>query len=133
MSAVIDIAVEIASWALLSLGALFCVVGGVGLVRFPGFYARVHAAGITDTLGAGLLLGGLMLQGGFTQVTVKLAIVLAFLLLTSPTATHALVKAAYGHDVRLDLEVPSRPLEPGEDPWAGSPPPTAGGGATLVD
>ncbi len=105
------------SWVFLVLGALFCVIGGLGILRFPDFYIRVHAAGITDTLGAGLILTGLMLQGGWSQVTIKLGLVLMFLLATSPTATHALVKAAYAHGVRLRLPIPARPLEPGEDPY----------------
>lgn len=86
--------VDILSWVLLVVGALFCVIGGLGLLRFPDFYSRLHGAGITDTLGAGLVLTGLMIQGGWSLVTIKLVIVLAFLWLTSPTATHALAKAA---------------------------------------
>ena len=109
---------DVVTTVLVSLGAVFCVIGGLGLLRFPDFYVRVHAAGITDTLGATLVLVGLMFQSGFGQVTVKLVMVLLFLLATSPTATHALVKAAYGHGVRLPLPIPERALEPGEDPYA---------------
>lgn len=75
-------------------GAFFVIVGGVGLLRMPDFYTRMHAAGVTDTLGAGLILLGLMLQGGWTLVTAKLLLILIFLWLTSPTASHALVRAA---------------------------------------
>ena len=90
------------SWGLLAAGSLFCVIGGVGIVRFPDFYSRMHAAGVTDTLGAGLVLLGLMFQAGLSQVTIKLVVVLFFLLLTSPTAAHALVKAAYAQGVRFE-------------------------------
>ncbi len=86
---------DIASWVLLVAGGGFCIVGGLGLLRLPDVYARMHAAGITDTLGAGLILAGLMLQGGFTLVTVKLFLILVFLLYTSPTSTYALANAAY--------------------------------------
>lgn len=75
-------------------GAFFIIVGGAGLLRMPDFYTRMHAAGITDTLGAGLILLGLMLQGGWTLVTAKLFLILVFLWLTSPTASYALVNAA---------------------------------------
>lgn len=75
-------------------GVFFAIVGGIGLLRMPDFYTRMHAAGITDTLGAGLILLGLMLQAGWTLITVKLLLILAFLWLTSPTASHALVRAA---------------------------------------
>jgi multicomponent Na+:H+ antiporter subunit G len=60
----------------------------------PDFYTRMHAAGITDTLGADLILAGLMVQAGFSLVTVKLLLVAAFLFFTSPTSTHAIANAA---------------------------------------
>lgn len=82
------------SWACIGGGSLFAMIGGLGLHRLPDFFTRLHAAGITDTLGAGLMLLGLMVQGGVTLVTVKLLLILSFLLFTSPTATHALAQAA---------------------------------------
>lgn len=82
------------SWAMLLGGSAFSLIGGLGLVRMPDLYTRMHAASLTDTLGAILILGGLMLQGGLTLVTVKLALILIFLLFTSPVATHALAAAA---------------------------------------
>ncbi len=90
---------DIASWALLVSGGGFCISGGLGLLRLPDVYARMHAAGITDTLGAGLMLGGLMLQGGLSLVSVKLFLILVFLLFTSPTSTYALANAAYRRGV----------------------------------
>ena len=87
--------VDALSWLLLVSGAVFCVIGGVGLLRMPDFYSRTHAASLTDTLGAGLILIGLMFQAGFGLVMVKLVTILLFLYLTSPTSAHALVKAAY--------------------------------------
>lgn len=86
---------DVASWALLLSGGAFCIIGGLGLLRLPDVYTRMHAAGITDTLGAGLILAGLMVQGGFSLVTVKLFLILMFLLYTSPTSTYALANAAY--------------------------------------
>lgn len=82
------------SWLALLGGIFFVIVGGAGMLRLPDFYTRLHAASITDTLGAGLILLGLMLQGGWTLVSAKLLLILLFLWFTSPTATHALVKAA---------------------------------------
>ncbi len=86
---------DVASWICLLVGSLFCVVGAIGLLRFPDFYSRMHGAGITDTLGAGLVLVGLMVQGGLSMVTVKLFLILMLLLLTSPASTHAVAKAAF--------------------------------------
>lgn len=94
--------IDAASWVLLVSGALVCVTGGIGLHRLPDFYSRAHAGGLTDTLGATLILLGLALQAGFSLVSVKL-FMLAFLLhLTSPTTTHAVVKAAYARSLKVE-------------------------------
>lgn len=85
---------DLLSWALLIGGSFFCVTGAIGLLRLPDFYARLHGAGIIDTLGAGLILIGLMLQAGLSLVTVKLLFILFFILITSPTATHAIAHTA---------------------------------------
>ncbi|NIL98569.1 MAG: sodium:proton antiporter [Planctomycetales bacterium] len=86
--------VNIVSGLCLVIGSLFAVIGGLGVLRLPDFYTRMHGAGITDTMGAGLILVGLMFQGGFSLVTVKLLMILCVLLTTSPTASHALAKSA---------------------------------------
>jgi len=85
---------EYLSWILIIAGALLGIVGGIGIHRFPDFYSRLHAAGITDTLCAGLFLMGLGLHAGLSLVTFKLFLIFAFFFFTSPTATHALAKAA---------------------------------------
>ncbi len=82
------------SWACLLSGGFFLVAGGIGMLRLPDFYTRMHPAGVIDTMGAGLILLGLMIQAGFSLVTVKLLLIALFLLFTSPTAVHALAKAA---------------------------------------
>jgi len=76
-------------------GLFFVLAGTLGVLRLPDFYTRLHAAGMTDTLGAELILLGLIIQSGFTQMSLKLLLVAFFLLLTSPTATHAIANAAY--------------------------------------
>ncbi len=80
------------------------MIGGIGILRLPDVFTRMHAAGITDTMGAGLILAGLMAQAGLTLVTVKLVLIVLFLVVTSPTSTHALAKAALtgGLEPRLD-------------------------------
>ena len=52
---------DIFSWALILLGSFFSIVGAIGLLRFPYFFSRLHAAGLTDTLGAWCLLSGFVL------------------------------------------------------------------------
>ena len=90
----IDSVLGIVSGVALGLGALLLISGSVGLLRFPDFYTRMHAAGVTDTLAATLTILGLMLISGWNLVLVKLGLILLFILFTGPTATHALAKAA---------------------------------------
>lgn len=88
------LALDILSWTLLAVGSFFVLIGGIGLLRMPDFFSRTHPAGLIDTLGATLIIGGLIAQSGATQVSVKLVLILILLFLTSPTATHALAQAA---------------------------------------
>jgi len=85
---------EIIGGILIALGAFFFVVGALGVYRMPDVFTRMHAAGISDTVGAGLLLVGMMFFAGFSLIAVKLAIILGVILFTSPIATHALAQAA---------------------------------------
>lgn len=82
------------SWILILMGAFFAVVSGIGLLRMPDFYTRVHALGLADTLGAIPILLGLMLQAGLTLAAVKLLFIGLFLLFTSPVSGYALAQAA---------------------------------------
>lgn len=81
--------------ASLATGVFFVLAGTLGVLRLPDFYTRLHAAGMTDTLGAELIIVGLVIQSGFSQMTLKLMIVGFFLLVTSPTATHVVAHSAY--------------------------------------
>lgn len=113
-------AFDAASWICLLIGSTFCLIGGVGILRMPDFYTRGHAAGLTDTMGAGLILLGLMFQAGISLVTAKLVIVLFFLFVTSPTSTHALFKSAYAGGMRWDRQSHNAPTvsgapDPGDD------------------
>jgi len=85
---------DILGWVFLVAGSVLSIAGGIGLLRFPDFYTRIHAGGLTDTGGAGLVIAGLLVQSDSFLVAVKLVIILFFLLLTSPTSTHALARAA---------------------------------------
>jgi len=100
------------SWACMVGGGIFCVLGAIGLVRMPDFYTRMHAASVIDTLGAGLILFGLVLQAGFTLVAVKLGMLALLIFFASPTATHALALAAMGRGLKPllaeDGEPPSK-------------------------
>ena len=85
---------DVASWLLLSLGGVFVFIGGLGALRMPNLYTRMHAASLTDSMGAVLIIAGVILQAGASLAAIKLAAILMFLLLTSPTASNALASAA---------------------------------------
>lgn len=102
--------INMISGVLLLGGGSFGVIGGLGLLRFPDFYTRLHAAGMTDTLVALMIIAGLILQTGLTLLTLKLILILLFLLFTTPTASHALARAALADG--LAPEVKSHTGEP---------------------
>lgn len=86
--------INLLSWIMLTSGGFFVLVGGIGALRLPNFYTRMHAASVTDTMATFLVLGGVMLQAGLSIATIKLVAILGFLLLTGPTASYALANAA---------------------------------------
>ncbi len=92
--------IDLMSWVCLLGGSMFLIIGAVGLIRFPDFFTRLHAASIVDTLGFILIMLGLMLQAGLSIVTIKLVLIVVFILFTSPAAAHALAKAALHGQVK---------------------------------
>ncbi len=100
----IDTALDVLSWIMLSLGGICVFIGGIGSLRLPGFYTRIHAASLTDTMAALLIFPGLMLQAGLTLASLKLFAIMIFLLLTGPTATYALANAALMSGLRPDAD-----------------------------
>ena len=82
------------SWILLSVGGVFVFAGGLGALRMPDLYTRMHAASVTDSIGPILIISGIILQAGFTLASVKLIAILLFLLITGPTSSNALASAA---------------------------------------
>jgi multicomponent Na+:H+ antiporter subunit G len=85
---------DLLSGLFLLAGSVLCVTGGVALLRLPDFFSRVHGGGVTDTLAAPLLLGGLMLQMDWSLDLVKVVMIMVFVLSTNPTASHSMAKAA---------------------------------------
>lgn len=88
-----DIA-QVLSAVFLITGCAFGIIGGWGLWRFPDFYTRMHASGITDTVAAGSVFIGLMFQFGWTLASAKLLLIMLFMLFTCPTGAHALARTA---------------------------------------
>ncbi len=91
---------QIISGILIAIGSFFVLVGGIGLIRMPDIFTRMHAAGIKDTMGAGFLLAGMAVYSGFTIVTLKLGVLYLLFLFTSPVVSHALAQAALHDDVK---------------------------------
>ncbi len=94
---------DILSWVCIATGSLALLTGGIGVLRLPDVYTRMHAAGITDTMGAGLFILGMILQSGDWLIVVKLLLILVFLFFTSPTSTFALAHAALTSGVKPRL------------------------------
>jgi multicomponent Na+:H+ antiporter subunit G len=82
-------------------GLFFFLAGAVGMIRFPDFYSRLHPAGMIDSLGVLLSMGGLALyalfDGGISLGSflnfAKIVLIVVFIYITSPTATHAIIDA----------------------------------------
>jgi len=111
-----EIVLDIISWIFLVCGSIFCLTGALGLFRFPEFFSRIHAASLTDTLGASLILIGLMFQAGWSLALPKLILILIFSLLAGTTASHAMAKAALKSGLRpVDLMQPEQQTSEAEE------------------
>ena len=88
------ITATLATVAALAAGIGFTVVAVVGLFRLPDVYTRAHATSKSETLGALLALGAATVTFGNITTTVKIGVLALFLLVTSPTAAHAIVRSA---------------------------------------
>ena len=92
---------DIIGYILIMVGILFDIFGCIGLVRFPDVYNRLQASTKCVTLGTILLLVGVALASGSGATAAKAIICAVFILITSPTAAHAIAKGAYASGVEL--------------------------------
>ena len=98
-----SVVVDYIAYALMGLGVLFFLATSVGLLRFPDFYTRMHAAGKGDTLSTMLLLVGAAVYAlnhehaslHSVLLGIKILFIINFILIGSPTATHAMMDAGY--------------------------------------
>ena len=95
-----ELLLVIVSGILLAAGCFFILVGAIGLIRLPDLFARMHGAGVTDTLGAALFIAGLMVQSGLSLISVKLLLILVFYFFASPTSSYALANAALSQGLK---------------------------------
>lgn len=112
------LAIDIASGVLIAAGSFFILVGALGLMRLPDVYTRAHGTSIIDTAGAGFLILGLMLQAGFTLVTLKLLFLLAISFFTLPVISHALAQAALHEKIEPKLAEDRRSRDSRDRDWA---------------
>ena len=92
---------QLGSIVLVSLGVFFLLLGAIGILRFPDTYTRMHAAGKCDSLGALLVVSGLAVHHGVSLESAKILFIAVFIFLTSPTATHAIARAARRRELPL--------------------------------
>jgi len=92
----------------LLLGGILTLTGAVGLLRLPDFFTRLHAASVTETLAAMLLIIGIMLDTGLTLDSVKLMLIILIMIIANPTITHALCRAAANGGTTPEVEQPSK-------------------------
>ena len=101
--------VDIISWFFVGIGSIFLLIGAIGLLRLGDIFARIHAAGLIDTMGFGFLILGMCFYSGFTLVTAKLIIIAIFMFFASPVSTHALSKAALDGNITPEVDEDQRP------------------------
>jgi multicomponent K+:H+ antiporter subunit G len=103
---------------LLLAGALFVLIGAIGLVSLPDFYTRLHAPTKATTLGVGFMAVASVIHfAGLGQFSVKELLILAFLFITAPISAHLMMKTA------LHLGLQERALEREEDQDGAAPEP----------
>jgi len=103
-----ELIIDILSYILILIGIIFFLGAGIGVFRFPDFYTRMHAAGKGDTLSTVCLLLGCGLQYlsyhhfnlGSWLVLAKIGLIILFVFIGSPTATHAIMDAGYETEVK---------------------------------
>ena len=113
--------VDLLSWIFLLGGGFLGITGALGLFRFPDFYTRLHAASVTDTLCAGLIVLGLLLQATSAMMVFKLLLILLVLTYTSPTGAHALAKAALHGGLKPLTDSDTDELQPSAPPESSQP------------
>lgn len=93
----------------IGISVLFAFAGTVGILRFPDTYNRIHASGIITTMGIlGVIIGGVLYSAVCLKdgaMVVKLLIIGVFYIVTSPIASHAIMKATYKHGVKPGKEM----------------------------
>ena len=99
-----DTLIQVSSALFLLAGSFLCISGGVGILRFPDLFTRMHAVGVTETLATTMILIGLIIHSPDLMVDIKLIIILLMSFFISPTASHALANAAMRNNLLLEYD-----------------------------
>ncbi|MDF2094537.1 monovalent cation/H(+) antiporter subunit G [Aquibaculum arenosum] len=96
--------INVASIALILVGALFFLAGTLGLLRLPDVFSRLHALTKADNLGLGLVVVGLALQASDVLQAIKLLLVWIVAMLAAATAAQLVAQHAHGDERQGDWE-----------------------------
>jgi len=107
----LDIVLHLLGWVMIFFGSIFSIIGAVGVLRFPDFWSRLHAASISESAGLILLLAGMAMEAGWSLVSFKLLLIGVFIFITGPTSTHAVANAAMVSGLRPTTDLPDDPDE----------------------
>ncbi|MBT1449886.1 monovalent cation/H(+) antiporter subunit G [Glaciecola sp. XM2] len=102
---------DILSMVFIGVGCALGLIGGIGLLRLPDTYARLHAVGVTDTLCTFLILLGLAFQAENYIVVAKLALIFMFLTFSSPASSYALANNAWRWGLRHKQKIHVQSLD----------------------
>ena len=91
---------EVIAIAMILIGCFFFLTSAIGLLRFPDMFTRMHATGKCDTMAVLMTMAGLIVYHGINLDSFKLLLIVVFIYIANPTATHVLCRAAY----RLGVE-----------------------------
>lgn len=102
---------EVVAYVLFAFGGFLIFTGAVGMMRFPDFYTRTHAACLADSMGTVVIIVGVLLVMEPSLLMVKVLLLLLFMLITNATIAHALTKAALTDIIPLGTKL-SKPKKP---------------------
>lgn len=95
--------IELAAFLIL-LGSAFSATAGIGVLRLPDVFTRMHAATKVGTLGSGLIMAGVGFYFADPAVVLRCILIVFFLLLTAPIGAHMIGRAT--------LRIGIKPWEP---------------------
>lgn len=87
---------HVIAYSFIILGSFICLIGAIGVIRFPDFFTRLHAAGVIDSFGVVLIMIGLAILSPLVPA-LKILMIAFFIFLTAPTNTHSLANSAFLH------------------------------------